>query len=112
MPATTKKSRVERLRNTNTAYLAIADEIASWDVLSKLAEESGNASIIQKMKNAKARYEADFKELGKKRTYHLSKLIEESPVMFNRILSDVLSQESDTAKEAKEVVEATKEVVS
>lgn len=86
-----KGNRLESLRSTHAAFSKISDERTQWADMMKFAEESGNKAIIQKCENAKKLYDADYEHLASKRAYILGKLIAESPVMFDRILNEVLS---------------------
>lgn len=94
--AKTKTSRIEVLRSAHTAFLTISQEIQDFSELEEMAEASGNAGVIQKMKNAKARYATDYETLANKRSYIVGKLLAESPALFNEVLNKILEEKNTT----------------
>lgn len=89
--ASQKKERIERVREAHKAFMKVSEEVGNLTLLETLATESGNDRVIEMFKATKARYDEDYKYLAQKRMYHVQKLIEEKPEMFNEILNKILA---------------------
>lgn len=89
--AKAKVARIDILRNAQTAFVKVSQEIENLHLLEKLAKDSGNDAVMKMFGDAQKRYDADYKYLADKRAYQLGKLIAEDAKMFNRILSEVLA---------------------
>jgi hypothetical protein len=86
-----KANYVESLKKSHDAFLTIQKEMTGNEKLMILATSLGDDAAIDQVKMIAKRYEADFEYLAKQRAYYLGKAIETSPVLFDKILKEILS---------------------